>query len=183
MAKHIFVVLGASKSGKDTVAKSITAVNVKFAEPVKRAVERARGLPPGCIDALDEADNCKHKVLDLLVESFDKASWVQRNLWIPEVTRKADKLLAEGINISFTDVRRSEERDVILGLSRDHGARLHTIQVVSAEQEVLDSDVNLLSLVNDFRSISQTYLRYYNDKSIQDLHRDIFAYQHNLRMM
>lgn len=183
MAKHIFVVLGASKSGKDTVAKSITAVNVKFAEPVKRTVERAKGLPLGCIDALDEADNCKHKVLDLLVESFDKASWVQRNLWIPEVTHKADKLLAEGTDVVFTDVRRSEERDAIISLWHEHEAVLHTIEVVRAEHKMLNSDINLPSLVSAFRSISQTYLRYFNNKSIQDLHRDIFAYQYTLRMM
>lgn len=127
MEKKLVVVSGFSKAGKTLVANTISneyhgrVFLPKFASKVKRAVEAAMDLPFLGIDLYPDV---KEKALPILLEAYDKAGWVQENLWAPavinELSEEIEEIDKQDYVVVFDDVRRKSEAKLILDLYRKH---------------------------------------------------------------
>lgn len=167
--KQIVVLLGASQAGKDTAARYLPLINIKFSEIVKRQVEVALNLPKYCTDNFIPEYNCKEKTLSLLREAFKHGQWVQQNIWMPQVISRADEILANQEGVAFTDVRSSAERDAIINLADSHSIPINTLIIHRQEVTPLDTDVNLPSLIADFKYVSSFSADVLNDGDINSL--------------
>ncbi len=167
----IIVVLGPSRSGKDTLTKHLNGVNLKFSKPQKWALEHWGGLPDGALE-LDEYRNQELPYtsgvtyLDALVATYhfwkDFAPLANKKFVIDE----AISLLAEGKNAIFSDVRMIEELELIKTL----GSPIIGIQLKRKSIDGLSTDKLLDTLVENLCINKDIpFMVYHNDLSITDL--------------
>lgn len=128
---YLFLVVGNSGSGKDTVADVLPAINVKFAAPGKRALEQIYGLTSGFLDdrALRQqvAPHSGGKTyLDVLIDLWEhRSKIIGPDLFPQQVAKKIGGYLENSLNVVVTDLRSKEELQVIY----DAGATIVVIQL------------------------------------------------------
>lgn len=120
---NIYVVMGFSDAGKDSVAKAIqnvskTTSNIKWSSPMKGMIEYAYGLPEGALN--DKEFRVKEVPTlpgvtwnDLMIRCFHHFPQIDPKMMIQKVNKQIETVLSNALDIVITDTRNYSELEEI----------------------------------------------------------------------
>lgn len=167
-------ILGFSRSGKDTVQGILQAripqlQAYKFSAPMKRTLEYLYSLPDGALEE-DTFRNAPVSSItghpddrtftDLMVDSFHHFRTLDPRIML----HKAEKELAEKPLVSFTDLRTSEEADLV-----SQADALFLIRVFSPFQVARASDHQLKANLAKLQQKAKAFYHVANSGTVTDL--------------
>lgn len=155
--KRIILISGYARSGKDTLANALTKelahlepVRVKFADPLKRAVQLVlKELGLGHIDAFTEDEELKKILRPLMVEVGKCARAIDKDVFVKAAWRDIKDLFANGKNVAIVpDLRYFNEIELFKEWSDRNGWRLNHLRICrvgngAANEEELHSICSL----------------------------------------
>lgn len=148
---RLYVVMGLSGAGKDTVATYLEAINVKWSAYAKRFYEQCYNLPEGFLDdrekRLQVVPGENFTYLDVLKRGYEAWDIIDTKLTVRPTTKQILILLEDGHNVVLTDTRKYSEVEAIahIGLS---GYKVILIHVFGrSTEQMLESDRLLPSLL------------------------------------
>ena len=130
MKPTLIVVLGKTRSGKDTIGEVITSESyyrkrVKMADQMKRFIEKSYDLPIGAMED-PEYRNSKlpdsdRTYLDLMIEIYTLQPKTDPLFWKRETFRQMRQLLeVEKLSVVLTDLRQPSEVTEVLKLAEHY---------------------------------------------------------------
>jgi hypothetical protein len=146
----VYVVFGASGSGKDTVAdylyNTAVALPVKFAAPVKRFIEKTYGLDVGVLDkpegkSMTLPDSSGKTFLDLLIGLYHFTTIYDDAMFARGVVKEIERLLKTSTwDVVISDMRKLVEAELLLDALIRTGAELVVVQM-EGRGSTLSSDL------------------------------------------
>lgn len=130
MKPSILVILGKTRSGKDTIGEILTSKSyyrkrVKMADAMKRFIEKSYVLPYGAMEN-PEYRNSKlpdsdRTYLDLMIEIYTLQPKTDPLFWKRETFKEIKRLLeVEEMSVVLTDLRQPAEVSEVLELAKHH---------------------------------------------------------------
>lgn len=179
----IYVVLGYSRTGKDTVAKWLNknrgAVTVKFSGPMKRIVEKQNNLPHLALE--DNAyrnakvkdafgDETDQTYLDLMLAAFEHWLAVDPHCMLKSVKNTLESLLAEKKLIVMNDLRNLEEARLVQYVLDKYDAKLTLVVMRRDGVKPKTSDRYIGEIYSRLAKLADREVIIQNNGSIENLY-------------
>jgi hypothetical protein len=176
----IYIVMGNSGSGKDTVAALIqaqkpTAEIVKFAAPGKRALEFMLRVPEGLLDdrvvRSKVAPNCQGRTyLEVLIDFWKHRELVIGvELFTSQTMELVQDILDAKKDVIITDCRNLDEGQAIYDLVETEGYQLVVLWVYRPDNIPMSSDVNQVDIFDTLLEVSDDSYLIHNNGTIDKL--------------
>lgn len=167
--KHVFLIMGLTHSGKDSIARIIQTYypdfeNIKFSGAMKRAVESIYGLEPGASEHVKYDriyPDSDLTYLDVMVGFWRYVPKIDERMMLQAAYRQASK----SDRLLFTDVRSDYELDWVEAQYPNY----EVIYVTSPNAKPRESDSNLCHLVQRAMENSLTNFYINNDGDLDHL--------------
>lgn len=178
--QQLLVILGVSRSGKDTLAKIALSVspgtNVKFSAPMKRVYEYLYDLPEGSLDDdqtrfLEVPGLPGVTYLDIMIRAFKTWPQVDPYLCIRKTRKTIDSALSQGLSVVFTDIRNPAEVETLKDVIRNTDVPLRVIRLDRETAKEKASDVHLETSFRELSNLAITTGTLSNNGSVEDLER------------
>lgn len=112
---NLYILLGPSRAGKDTLARELYGYNIKITYHFKRHIEQMHDLPKLALEDPNVRNSQVpdmpegYTYLDLMIASFKAVESFDPYLYIRPAMRQAERLLKGDIPVIFTDLRKPIE--------------------------------------------------------------------------
>lgn len=182
----IFIALGYSGAGKDTVFEALDPLikNVKWSQIIKDTLEAWYDLPSGSFNDRHFRDT--HKLpngktpLQLLIDCYHAWDLIDPALTARPTIKQCEQHILSGsqLPLLFTDTRKLEEVDLLLDMANNLEQRIVLLTIASpyAQQKTSDSLVPQIreSLLSGSKDIVEYYLVNYRTPEFKAEVRAIF---------
>lgn len=165
----IYVVMGLSGSGKDTVASNLDVINVKWSAYAKRFLEGCYGLASNSLDdreaRLQLVPGESFTYLDVLKRAYEAWDIIDTKLTVRPTKEYIQTYLEDGYNVVLTDTRKYSEVEAIKELS-NAGYKVCVIYIYGRLGETrLAPDELLEGLIAELISFSDEYHKVMNNRT------------------
>lgn len=180
MNDRLYVVMGHSGSGKDTIGEYIytkdEAAIVKFAAPGKRALEFILKIPDGSLDdrvfRMKTAPHCQGRsYLQVLVDFWEhRDKVIGGDLFTAQTFELMNNILSVNCNIVTTDVRNFDEGLALERLAILNKAEMRLIWVSRHGVPPMRSDVNQWAIYSRLKDVAVCYTTINNNGTLEELY-------------
>lgn len=171
-APTLFMVMGYSGAGKDTIGDLIKAEiasqTVKFAAPGKRALEFMLQVEEGLLDdrekRIEVAPNCQGRTyLEVLMDFYHHRKLViGEDLFTSQTVDKLKGFSHDNVDVVVTDCRSTDEGLAIVNLVEHGYFNLVTLWVVREGAKMLSTDTLQHGIYEDLCNYSDEHYVIYN---------------------
>lgn len=176
--QHILVILGVSRSGKDTLCRIALeenpGVNIKFSGPMKRTYEYLYDLPEGSLDDYHtrflEVPNLPGVTyLDIMIRAFETWPQVDPYLCIRKTRKAIDSALSQDLSVVFTDIRNPAEVETLKDVINNTDVPLKVIRLNRETAKGKASDKHLEESYRQLKPLAITAGTLDNNGTVAEL--------------